>query len=171
MAGLFHKLFNKETTEALPSEPGIIYVPITGNVIPLEEIGDGVFSEGILGPGCGIEPEDELVCAPFAGTVTQIADTKHAIGICSEDGMELLIHVGMDTVDMNGKGFTTYVQMNDKVLRGQKLMKFCLADIRAAGHPATTAVVLCNADEAGELKNMKLGGVQIGDTLMTAVRE
>lgn len=118
---LFNKLFKKEEA-ALPSEPGTIYVPVKGKIISLEEIADGVFSEGVLGPGCGIEPEEELVCAPFAGTITQVADTKHAIGICSRDGMELLIHVGMDTVEMNGEGFTTYVKMNDTVERGQKLI-------------------------------------------------
>lgn len=169
MGELFGKLFRKEKAEALPSEPGTVYVPVSGRVIALEEINDGVFSEGILGPGCGIEPTEEFVYAPFAGMVTQVADTKHAIGICSEDNMELLIHVGMDTVDMNGSGFTTYVKMGEHVERGQKLMRFSLADIKAAGHPATTAVILCNADEVGEPRKIEKGDAQIGSVLMTVV--
>ncbi|SHO45295.1 PTS sugar transporter subunit IIA [Anaerocolumna xylanovorans] len=171
MGILLNKLFKKESAEALPSEPGTVYMPITGKVISMEEIGDGVFSEGILGPGCGIEPAEELVCAPFAGTITQVAETRHAIGICSKNGMELLIHVGMDTVDMNGNGFITYVKMNDVVERGQKLMKFSLADIKAAGHPAITAVILCNADDTGNPQNLKLGDAQIGDVLMTVSQQ
>lgn len=170
MGELLGKLFRKETVEALPSEPGTVYVPVAGTVIELEKIGDGVFSEGILGPGCGIEPAEELVCAPFSGTITQVAETKHAIGICSKDNIELLIHVGMDTVDMNGEGFITYVKTGDYVERGQKLMKFSLADIKAAGHPATTAVILCNADEVGEPQMVKIGHAQMDDVLMMVER-
>lgn len=98
---------------------------------PVNEISDPVFSQGVLGPSFGIEPEGKTVCAPFAGTVTQAADTKHAVGLRSADGMELLIHVGMDTVDMNGKGFCCYVKEGAKVSRGQKLMSFTIADIKA----------------------------------------
>lgn len=163
---LLERLFKKNREEALPCEPGVVYTPITGKVIPLIEIADGVFSEGILGAGCGIEPEEELVCAPFSGTIIQVADTGHAIGIRSNDGMEILIHVGMDTVDMNGKGFTVYVKTDDVVERGQKLMRFSLNDIKNAGHPATTAVILCNGDEKREVQDVKLGNGQIGDILM-----
>lgn len=164
--GIFDKLRGK-TAETLPSEPKTIYVPIKGTVMPLNEISDPVFSQGVLGPGCGIEPEGETVCAPFAGTITQVADTKHAVGLRSADGMELLIHVGMDTVDMNGKGFCCYVKEGAKVTRGQKLMSFTIADIKAARHPATTAVVICNADDIGMPKDLKIGAVDVGEVLMT----
>lgn len=167
MSALFNQLFKKTAVEALPCEPGTVYMPITGKVISLEEIGDGVFSEGVLGPGCGIEPIEELVCAPFAGTVIQVAETKHAVGIRSKDGMELLVHVGMDTVEMNGKGFTTYVKEGDFVERGQKLMKFSLNEIKAAGYPSTTAVILCNADDVGNPANVAEDSAQVGDVLMT----
>lgn len=113
-------------------------MPVAGKVISLEEIGDGVFSEGVLGPGCGIEPAEELVCAPFAGTVIQVAETKHAIGIRSKDGMELLIHVGLDTVEMNGKGFTTYVKENESVERRQKLMAIMAMGIKCGDEVTVT---------------------------------
>ena len=165
--GFLDKILGKTApAQVLPCEPGTVYGPIRGRVMPLEEIGDGVFSEGVLGPGCGIEPAEETVYAPFAGTVTQLTDTKHAIGLCSADGLELLIHVGMDTVDMNGKGFAYHVKDGEKVERGQKLMTFSFADIKAAGHPATTAVILANADEVGKPQGIKLGDAKVGDVLM-----
>ena len=165
--GFFDKLRGKPV-ETLPSEPKTVYVPIQGRIMPLQEIGDGVFSEGVLGPGCGIEPEDETVYAPFTGTITQVTDTKHAVGLQSADGMDLLIHVGMDTVEMNGKGFTCYVKVGEKVQRGQKLMSFAIADIKAAGHPATTAIILCNADDVGQPHNLHKGAANVGDVLMKA---
>lgn len=146
--GFFDKLFGKTPAfKPVETQPGILYAPITGRYIPLEEIPDVVFSQGILGPGCGIEPEEELVVAPVDGTVIQIADTKHAVGLESEDGMEFLIHVGLDTVDMNGDGFVPKVKVGDKVRCGQPLLAFSAAKIRAAGHPITTAFLLVNADD------------------------
>lgn len=91
-------------------ESGIIYSPLKGTVIPLKEIPDPVFAEGILGFGCGIQPTSEMVYAPFDGAIVQVSDTKHAVGLRSADGTEVLIHVGMDTVEMNGNGFTTFVR-------------------------------------------------------------
>lgn len=157
-------LFKKTKTEAPQGEPGVVYTPIKGKVISLKEIADGVFSEGILGDGCGIEPSEEVVCAPFAGKIVQVADTGHAIGIMSNDGMELLIHVGMDTVDMNGKGFRIYVKQDDVVRQGQKLMQFSLAEIKKAGHPATTAVILCGSEE-GAIQEVQIGEHKIGEVL------
>lgn len=160
------RLFKKEKADTMPSEPGVIYAPVAGKVIPLKEIADGVFSEKVLGPGCGIVPVEELVCAPFSGTIIQVADTKHAIGIRSKDGMEWLIHVGIDTVEMNGDGFTTYVKINDVVNKGQKLMEFSLEKIQQAGYVPTTAIILCNANEIGEPSDVKTEMVQVGDVLM-----
>lgn len=163
-------LFKKNKTEVPQGEPGVVYTPITGKVIPLKDIADGVFSEGILGEGCGIEPTEEVVCAPFAGTIVQVADTGHAIGIVSKDDMELLIHVGMDTVDMNGKGFQIYVKPEDAVEQGQKLMRFSLAEIKKAGHPATTAVILCGS-ESGAIGEPETGDHKIGDVLFKVLEK
>ncbi len=147
--GLFDKLFKKEEAPKVETVKGGLYAPITGKYITLEEIADGVFSEGVLGPGCGIEPEEELVVAPCSGTVSTVADTRHAVGISADDGAELLIHVGMDTVDMNGLGFEVLVKEGQKVLCGQPLLRFSFAKIKAAGHPATTAFIVTNADDVG----------------------
>ena len=134
----------------------------------MEEIPDPVFSEGILGKGCGLEPAEETVCAPFNGTVTQVIDTKHAVGVTSKDGLELLIHVGMDTVAMNGEGFTCLVKEGDTVKLGQKLMTFSMEAIKAAGHPATTAVVVTNADDFADIQVLAQGEIAQGAPLLKA---
>ena len=148
-----------------------VYNPITGNVLSLNQIDDPVFSEGVLGPGYGIEPEEETVYAPFDGTVTQMMDTKHAVGLTGKNGMEVLIHVGMDTVTMNGKGFHMLVSEGQDVIKGQKLMTFSIADIKEAGHPATTAVVLTNSDEFGEIELLEQGKTEHGVPVLRAGRK
>lgn len=124
-----------------------VYLPVTGKVIPLSEIGDGVFSEGILGKGAGVIPAEETVYAPFDGEVILIADTKHAIGLKSVQGVELIIHVGMDTVEMNGKGFSQQVKVGDSVKCGEPIMTFSLEEIKKSGYSPTTAVIVTNSDK------------------------
>lgn len=151
--GLFSKIFKREdVAPQIATEKGALYAPITGNYIPLEQIPDAVFSQGILGQGCGVEPEEGIVVAPVNGTVTQVAETKHAIGITTEEGAELLIHIGMDTVEMSGDGFSVRVKEGDKVSCGQTLVIFDMDKIKAAGHPATTAFVVTNSDEFPDLQ-------------------
>lgn len=155
--GLFDKLFGKEEAVEVVTEKNTLYLPIEGEVIPLEEIGDGVFSSGVLGKGCGIKPVQEKVYAPASGTVTTVAETNHAVGIMSDDGAEILIHVGMDTVDMNGDGFEMLVKPQQKVKCGQLLMKFSMDKIKAAGHPTTTAFVVTNSDDLSDITLLKTG--------------
>lgn len=144
--GLFDK-FLKKAAPKVSTEPNALYAPITGKYIPLEEIPDEVFSQGVLGQGCGIEPDEGEVVAPVNGTITQVAETKHAVGVTADDGAEILIHIGMDTVDMNGAGFTVKVKEGDKVSCGQSLLLFDMGKIRAAGHPVTTAFIVTNSDD------------------------
>lgn len=158
---LFKNLFaKKEDTPAISvqAERNTVYLPIEGEVIPLAQIGDGVFSEGVLGMGCGILPQEETVYAPVSGEITQVAETKHAIGLLSEDGIEVLIHVGMDTVDMNGDGFEVLVRMGQKIRCGQPMLKFSEKKIKAAGHPTTTALVITNSDDYSQVEVLKSGG-------------
>lgn len=158
--GLFDFLKSKgDSTVAVVTEPHILYLPIEGEVIALECIDDGVFSAGILGQGCGIVPAGETVYAPANGTVINIANTKHAVGLLTDDGAEVLIHVGMDTVDMNGNGFEVLVKLNQKVKCGQPLLKFSTAKIKAAGHPSTTAFVITNSDELSQITILKTGNM------------
>ena len=141
-----------ETAEetALPEitcEPGKVYAPIKGNVIPSAEIPDETFAAGVLGEGVGIEPEEGVVYAPFDGEISSTTDTKHAVGISSPDGMELLIHVGINTVAMEGDGFELFCAEGDQVKAGQKLMTFDIDKIKAAGYSTTTAVLVTNSDD------------------------
>ena len=165
-ASIFGKFGGNKNKQA--TEPLTVYAPFGGNAIALEEIPDPVFSQGILGQGCGMEPAEETVCAPFNGTVTQVIDTKHAVGITSKDGLELLIHVGMDTVAMNGEGFTCLVKEGDTVKLGQKLMTFSMDAIKAAGHPVTTAVVVTNADDFADIQVLAKGQIAQGAPLLKA---
>ena len=111
---------------------------------PLPRIEDPVFSSEALGKGCAIEPSGDAIVAPFDGVVEQIAQTKHAVGLRSETGVELLIHVGMDTVELKGLGFAPQVQVGDRVKQGQLLLKFNRTAIAAAGYRVTTPVVVTN---------------------------
>ena len=121
--------------------------PISGKVIELEKVNDPVFSSGAMGKGVAIDPTDNKVYAPFNGTIEFIADTKHAIGLLSEDGVEVLIHVGMDTVKMKGRGFNVKTSVNSKVKAGDLLLEFDRSAIEKEGYPLVTPVVITNSDE------------------------
>ena len=133
--------------KAIKAEKNMLYAPMKGEYITLKEIDDGVFSEGMLGQGCGIKPEGGDVFSPVNGEVVSVADSKHAIGIASEDGAELLIHIGLDTVKMKGKGFRPLVKTGDKVKAGQKIMTFDVAAIVGAGFSTMSAFVVTNSDD------------------------
>ena len=165
--GFFDKLFGGKHDAApkFAGEKMTVMAPIDGKVIPLEQIPDETFATAILGPGCGIEPTGDTVYAPFDGTITQVASTLHAVGLTSEDGIEILIHVGMDTVEMQGKGFKALVKVGDKVKAGTPLLKVDLDAIRAAGHPTATAIIVTNGDDMGELKMLAEGDVLAGTPL------
>jgi len=177
--GFFDKLFGgkskDENTAKFTNQSKTVLTPLQGKVLAQADIPDETFAQGILGPGCGIEPTGDTVYAPFDGTVTQIATTLHAVGITSNDGIELLIHVGMDTVDMKGQGFTVLVKENQKVTAGTPLLKVDLDAIRAAGHPTATAIIvtdgagdevkmLAEGDVAADAVAVAHGGERLGDS-------
>lgn len=146
--GFLDKLFQKkEDMPVVLTEPGKLYAPVTGKLIALEEVQDEVFSQGILGKGCGIEPEVGEVVAPVSGMISTVAETKHAVGITAEDGAELLVHVGLDTVELNGQGFRMLITDGQKVVCGQKLMEVDLDAVKEAGYSVTTVFVVTNSDE------------------------
>ena len=132
---------------------GTVLQPVKGTVIARESIPDDTFASGVLGDGVGIIPEDDLVVSPFDGTISSVAESQHAVGIeCN--GMEMLIHVGVDTVNMQGDGFTCLVKEGDAVKAGQPLIRFDREKIKAAGYSDTVAVLLTNSDD--------LDGVECG---------
>ncbi|MBR0074890.1 MAG: PTS glucose transporter subunit IIA [Synergistaceae bacterium] len=136
----------------ISSSGGEIAQCTEGKIIPYTEIPDPTFAAGTLGQGVGIQPEDEYVYAPIDGEISSVAESKHAIGISGENDMEVLIHVGVDTVEMKGDGFEDYVKEGDKVKKGQKIMKFDREKIKAAGHPDTVVLLLTNSDDYQDVK-------------------
>ena len=141
------------TVSVIRCANGTVLQPVKGNVIPYDQIPDETFASGVLGTGVGVEPTDELVVAPFDGVISSVAESQHAVGVES-NGMEMLIHVGVDTVNMNGDGFNCLVKEGDEVKAGQPLIRFDRAKIKAAGYSDTVAVLLTNSDD---LENVELG--------------
>lgn len=152
----------KETAEEVTVDGTAkkLYAPIQGTIVPRNEIPDDTFAAGVLGDGVGIDPEEGVVVAPFDGEISSVTDTKHAIGITGPADMEVLIHVGVDTVNMKGDGFELLVEEGQKVKAGQKLMTFDIAKIKAAGYSPVAAVLLTNSDDYPEFKVVKTGKTQ-----------
>ena len=132
---------------AIQCQPGTVYAPVPGTAIPSEEIPDETFAAGVLGRGVGINPSEGVVVAPFDGEISSVTETHHAVGVTSPDGMELLIHVGVDTVAMQGDGFRCFVQEGQQVKAGDKLIAFDRDKIAAAGHPDVVVVLVTNSDD------------------------
>lgn len=136
----------KEVATTLLDNNKEIKNPLSGKVLPLSKVEDAVFSSGAMGNGIAIDPTDNKVYAPFDGTVEFIAETKHAIGLKSDDGVELLIHVGMDTVKMNGKGLDVKTKVNERVKEGDLLLEFDRNEIQKEGYSLITPVVITNSN-------------------------
>lgn len=145
----------------------IIVAPIEGNAISLEEVGDGVFSEGMLGKGVAIEPTIGRAVSPVDGTVSTVFETKHAVGLTSDNGVEVLIHIGLDTVKLNGKHFSTHVKAGDKVKAGDLLVEFDIEKIKEAGYPIVTPIIITNTDSYEDVEVVAKGAVKEKDKLVS----
>lgn len=145
--------------------PDVLGSAAKGTFVPMEQISDPTFSQGVLGICCGIEPETSKVYSPMDGTISQLADTLHAIGI-EAGGVELLIHVGIDTVAMKGDGFQSHVKEGQTVKKGDLLLTMDLEKIKAAGHPATIMVIVTNSDDLSSVEAAASGQLMPGDQLM-----
>lgn len=164
--GFLDFLKKKEDVQQAPVWPAIIGAECKGTVVPMENIPDEVFSQGILGQCIGIDPAEGKVFAPVDGEITQAPDSGHALGLMSTGGVEVLIHVGVDTVDMNGDGFTPRVKEGDKVKKGQLLLEMDLDKIAAAKHPAVVITVITNTDEFAAVEGVTSGTVEPGADLL-----
>ena len=141
--GFFDKLFGKKEE----INPNHVYAPMAGEAVAITEVPDPTFAEGMLGNGIAIKPTDGKVCSPVNGTVDMMFDTGHAVSLVSDNGIEILIHVGLETVGLEGKPFQVKVQNGQKVKKGDILMIADLAAIEAAGLPTITPVLICNTDD------------------------
>ena len=145
--------------------PGELKAVLTGKVIPLEEVPDEVFSQKIMGEGVAFEPDNDVVYAPADATVSVVMeDSRHACGLTLDNGMELLIHVGIDTVDMGGDGFELFVKSGDRVRRGDRLISFTPEKIKAAGHPKTTVFLVTDEGNSSNIRYLSGMDAKAGET-------
>ncbi len=163
--GLFD--FIKKESPVAVQWPVVVAAAAKGKVLPMAEVPDPVFSEGVLGQCCGIEPVEGKVYAPVDGKVIQVAESRHALGFTGPGGVEILLHIGVDTVDMNGDGFVSKVKVGSIVKKGQLVLTMDLDKIKAAGHPSTVITVITNSDGFTEVTLAATGEVEPGDHLFT----
>ncbi|KXT74688.1 PTS system, beta-glucoside-specific IIA or IIB or IIC component [Streptococcus sp. DD10] len=140
--------------------------PLTGAVVPLASTPDAVFASGAMGQGVAIEPSIGEVVAPADGVVRLLFPTNHAIGLATDEGAELLIHVGMDTVELDGKGFTAHVVQGSKVKKGQLLLSFDMEAIKEAGYPVTTPIIVTNTVNYESVETLASGTIEFGEELL-----
>ena len=160
--GLFQSLFGG-SKEAQGYQ---IYAPVAGQAVAISEVSDPTFGEEILGKGLAIKPSEGKVFAPCDATVDVMFDTGHAVSLASADGVEILIHVGLDTVKLKGEHFTTHAKSGDKVKKGQLLIEFDKDAIAAAGYDTITPVVICNTDDYAAVTPKTGSAVVPGDLVL-----
>lgn len=147
----------------------VIVSPISGTVIPLSKVKDDAFAEGLLGKGIAIVPENGIVTSPVDGTITALFPTLHAIGITGDSGIELLIHIGFDTVKLEGKGFNAFVKVGDKVVKGQKLITFDKKTIEKEGYSLETPIIITNCNDFVDIIETNEKTVKAKDEIITVI--
>lgn len=149
----------------------IVYAPINGKAVPLNTVNDPTFAEEILGRGIAIIPQEGKVYAPFDGKVNSIFDTKHALGLSSTDGVELLIHVGLDTVNLEGRHYNAKVENDEKIKKGQLLLEFDIEAIKNEGYNIITPVIVTNSDDYDCVDGLSSGQIDEGKELLKVIRQ
>lgn len=139
---------------------------LNGTVVPLAEVDDEVFSTGVLGEGIAIEPDEGKLYAPCDGKIDTVFDTKHAVNIVSEDGCEILLHIGINTVKLEGKPFTVHVNEGDSVKKGDLLVSFDIRQIKDAGYKTTTPMIICNSDDYSKFDVTASGKIKAGNDII-----
>lgn len=146
--------FKKKKESTIIPEMNCVYAPVSGIAKPLAEVDDKMFAEELLGKGLAIEPDSDTIYAPVSGRITVAPKSCHAIGILSPDGMEVLIHVGINTVNLKGKYFKGFVSKGDEVHAGQKLIEFDRKAVKEAGYDVITPVIITNSDDYEEVSTV-----------------
>ena len=159
----------KDTVKNIENHISQVESPVKGMTVPMSEVGDSMFSNGILGEGIAIKPTDGKIYAPVDGTVSATFETKHAIGIKSDDGLELLIHIGIDTVKLSGKPFKQFVEKDAQVKKGDLLIEFDVDEIEKAGLDPTVMVVVTNSKDYLEVLPTKETSVSTNDVLLRVI--
>lgn len=157
--GFLQNLFSKGGIE--------IGAPIPGKLVSIGEVNDPTFSEEILGKGVAIQPADNRIVSPVDGTVGTVFPTGHAVAVVSEEGAEVLIHIGLDTVQLDGKHFTIHTEEGKKVKKGDLLLEADLEQIKAEGYDIITPVIICNSDDFSEIRKAEPREVGQGDTILS----
>ena len=144
-----------------------IGAPVAGRLISITEVNDPAFSEEILGKGVAVIPSGTRICAPVDGTVSTVFPTGHAAAVTSKEGAEVLIHVGLDTVKLEGKHFTIHASEGQEVKKGDLLLEADIEQIKAEGYDITTPIVICNSDEFSEFHMAEPGNISQGDNVLS----
>lgn len=155
---------------SIEADPHTLYAPVDGKLVALSKVPDPVFSGGVLGEGCAIWPTSDVVYAPISGTVTAVMG--HALGISGDTGIEALVHIGVDTVEMNGEGFAEFVAQNDHVRAGQPVLRFDRDKIKAAEHPDCVVVTVSNSADMATVEVLASldATVSSGDAIVRATK-
>ena len=142
-----------------------------GRTIPMDEVNDQTFAQELLGPGIAIVPSNGTVVSPINGTIATVMDTKHAVCIQGEDGLELIVHAGLDTVELNGKYYLTYKEIGDQVKAGDVLLEFDLEEITKAGYDVTTPIVITNLGDYKITKCLTGQQVKAGEEVIQLTKQ
>lgn len=161
-----------EPARVCEGDPQVICAPVSGQVVSLEEVGDPAFSQGMLGCGLGIRPEEGVVFSPVSGTVAADVETKHALLIRADSGVEVLLHVGLDSVSLGGTGFRAFAHKGDRVHAGQPLIEFDRRLMRERGLDDTVLVTVTNAGDLSHVEESAPAGDEVaaGAVVMRARR-
>lgn len=144
----------------------VLGAPVTGKAVPLSEVNDPTFAEEMLGKGVAVIPADGKICAPADGEIGMVFDTLHAVSMTTDFGAEVLIHVGLDTVKMNGEGFTGHVKAGDHVKKGDLLLEVDLDKVKAAGYDTITPMLVCNTPDYASVEGISGKDVNPGDDVV-----
>lgn len=149
---------------------GFMVSPMSGTMVSVREIPDEVFSEKIIGDGAAVIPEEDIIVSPIDGEIIQVADTGHAFCIHSDDGLDVLVHIGVDTVNMKGNGFESFVSVGQKVKKGEKIGTADIKLIEEEGYPLHSAVLITNMQDIEDMETYS-GEAQAGETKLISYKK